>query len=52
MLRGERPVEDLVNGLINNKLTVHQATLRSHAKAFITGLNRYSLPVYLLKNVA
>ena len=47
MLRGERSVSDLVKGLRNNKLTVHHATLRSHAKAFITGLNRYSLPIHL-----
>ena len=31
---------------------VHHATLRSHAKAFITRLNRYSLPIHLLKNAA
>ena len=52
MTRGERLVSDLVNGLRNNKLTVHHATLRSHAKAFITRLNRYSLPINLLKNAA
>ena len=52
MSRGVRSISDLVNGLRNNKLTVHQATLRSHAKAFITGLNRYSFPIHLLKNAA
>ena len=36
---GVPSVSDLVNGLTNNKLTVHHATLRSHDKAFITGLN-------------
>ena len=38
--------------LPNLKLTVHHATLRSHAKAYITRLNRYSLPIHLLKNAA
>ena len=52
MVRGERSVSDLANGFRNNKLTVHHATLRSHAKAFIIGLNRYSLPIHLLKNAA
>ena len=52
MLRGEQFVSDLVNGLRNNKLTVHHATLRSHAKAFITRLNRHSLSIHLLKNGA
>ena len=51
MSRGVRLVSDLVNGLRNNKLTVHHAILRSHVKAF-TGLNRYSLPILLLKNAA
>ena len=32
---GLRSVSDLVNGLRNNKQTVHHVTLRSHAKAFI-----------------
>ena len=52
MSRGERSVSDLVNGLKNNKLTVHHATLQSHALALITRLNRYSLPIHLLKNEA
>ena len=50
--RGERLVSDLVNGLRNNKLTVHHATLRSHAQTFITRFNRYSLPIHLLKDAA
>ena len=50
MSRVERLVSDLVNGLRNNKITVHHATLRSHAKAFNTKLNRYSLLIHLLKN--
>ena len=50
MSRDERLVSDLVNGLRNKKLTVHHATLRSHAMAFITRLNRFSLPIHLLKN--
>ena len=40
MSRGERLVSDLVNALRNNTLTVHHATLRSYALAFITRLNR------------
>ena len=52
MSRGVRSVSDLVNGLRNNKLAVHYAVLSSHAKTFITGLNRYSLPIHLLKNAA
>ena len=40
------------NDLRNNKLTVHHATLRSHAKAFIIRLNRNSLSIYHLKNAA
>ena len=36
MSLGVRSVSDLVNGLRNNKLTVHHATLRSHGKAFIS----------------
>ena len=52
MSRGERLVSDLENGLRNNKLTVHHAILRSHAEAFTTRLNRYSLPIHLLKNAA
>ena len=35
MSRGERLVSDLVQGLKNNKLTVHHATLRSHAHVYI-----------------
>ena len=50
MSLGVRPVSHLVNDLRNNKLTVHHATFRSHAKALITGLNRYSLPIHILKN--
>ena len=50
MSRGVRSVSDLVNGLRKNKMTFHHATLRSHDKAFITGLNQYSLPMHLLKN--
>ena len=49
---GERSVSDLVNGLRNNKLTVHLATLRSLTSAFITRLNRYFLPIHLLNNAA
>ena len=52
MSRGERLVSDFVNDLRNNKLTVHHAKLRSHAKSFITRLNRYSLHIHLLKNAA
>ena len=52
MSRGERLVSDLVNGVRNKKLTVYHATLRSHASAFITRLNRNSLPIHLLKNAA
>ena len=44
----ERLVSDLVNGLRNNKLTVHHATLG----AFITRLNRYFCLFPLLKNAA
>ena len=51
MSRGVRSVY-LGNGLRNNKLTVHQATLRFHAKALIEGLHRYSLPIHLLKNAS
>ena len=42
MSRDVRSVSDLVNGLRKNKLTVHHATLRYHAKAFITGFLAYS----------
>ena len=52
MSRGEQLVSDLVNGLRNNNITVHHAIFRSHASAFITRLNRYSLPIQLLKNAA
>ena len=52
MSRGVRSVSDLVNGLRNYKRTVHHATLRPHAKAFITGINRYYLPIHRLKNAA
>ena len=48
MSRDELSVSYLVNGF----LTVHHATLQSHFKAFITRLNRYSLPIHLLKNGA
>ena len=52
MSRGVRSASDLVDGLRNNKLTLNHATLRSHVKAFTTGLIRYSLPIHLLKNAA
>ena len=52
MTRGERLVCSLLSRLPYLKVTVHHATLRFHAKASITRLNRYSLPIYLLKNAA
>ena len=53
MSHGVRSVSDLVNGLRIYKMTVHHATSRSHAKAFITSLrlNRNSLSFHLLKNM-
>ena len=51
MSRGVRSISDLVNGLRNNKMIVHYATLRSNANvAFITASNLYTLPFHLLKN--
>ena len=41
MSRVEPSVSNLVNGLRNNKLTVHHAILQSHAKALITRLKLY-----------
>ena len=38
--------------LPNLKLTVHHTTLQSHAEAFFTRLNRYSLPIRLWQNAA
>ena len=52
MSRGERLVCYFLSHLPNLKLTVHHATLQSHAKTFITRLNRYSLPIHLLKKAA
>ena len=52
MSNGERSVCYFLSRLPNLKLTVHHATLRSQAKAFVTRLNRYSLPIHLLKNAA
>ena len=52
MSHGERSVSDFVNGVRNNKLTVHHTQLRSHAKAYITRLNRNSLSIHLLNNAA
>ena len=52
MPHGERLVCIFLSRLPKIKLTVHHAILRSHAKAFITRLNRYSLPIHLLKNAA
>ena len=50
MSRGERSVCYFLSRLPNLKLTIHHATLRPHAKAFITKLNRLS--IHLLKNAA
>ena len=36
----------LVNGLRNNKLTEHQATLQSHAKAFVNNKIKSKYLVY------
>ena len=52
MSRGERLVCYFLSRFPNLKLTVHDATLRSHTKALITRLNRYVLPIQLLKNTA
>ena len=52
MSLGERSVCYFLSRLLDLKLTVRYATLRSHAKAFITSLNRYFLPIYILKNAA
>ena len=52
MSRGERSVYYFLSRLPNPTLTVYHAALLYHAKALITGLNRYSLPIHLLKNAA
>ena len=48
MSRGERLVCYFLSRLQNLKLTVHHATLRSHTKAFMTRLNRYSYSIWCI----